>query len=316
MSWTIGTDIEVFGKRKDGHHVSLCGLIGGSKEKPRQLKHLSTGFMVQEDNVSLEYNIPACSTERAFVESIKVMRRECSNILGGLNLEVSENASFYFIPGELTHPNALIFGCEPDYNAWTKMENPRPDGEDKALRTCGGHVHVGISKIDMVNGVKAMDLFLGVPSILLDDSLSSAKRRERYGKAGAMRPKPYGWEYRVLSNFWTFSDFLVSWVYKNTKESLSFDTKKLTKQDGELIQTCINTGDKALAKTIMDKFNVPLPTVYKEPKRASTFDTDIGSEWGVQKFILQDTFAMPIGGIGGITATNTGNWNYTTTNGT
>ena len=27
-----------------------------------------------------------------------------------------------------------------------------------------------------------------------------------YGKAGAFRPKPYGMEYRVLSNFWLTSD--------------------------------------------------------------------------------------------------------------
>jgi len=272
MFFTIGTDIEIFGQTKDGHHAALCGLIGGTKEEPKQLGHLPTGFMVQEDNVSLEYNIPACSNEREFLSAIEIMRTEYQDILFRLDLLPSTNASFSFTPEELTHPNALVFGCEPDYNAWTKMENTRPSCEDKSLRTCGGHVHVGIAHKDMVNGIRAMDLFLGVPSVILDDSPSSAKRRELYGKAGAMRPKPYGWEYRVLSNFWTFSDSLVRWVYRNTQRSLSFNAGKLTKEEGKEIQDCINTGNKDLAYKLITKYNVPMPIPYVKEKAISKED--------------------------------------------
>src|SRR3546814_7881426 len=37
-----------------------------------------------------------------------------------------------------------------------------------------------------------------------------------YGAAGAFRTKPYGVEYRVLSNAWLKDSNLMSWVYKNT----------------------------------------------------------------------------------------------------
>src|SRR3546814_9474953 len=37
-----------------------------------------------------------------------------------------------------------------------------------------------------------------------------------YGAAGAFRTKPYGVEYRVLSNAWLKDSKLMSWVYKNT----------------------------------------------------------------------------------------------------
>jgi hypothetical protein len=45
----------------------------------------------------------------------------------------------------------------------------------------------------------------------------TALRRELYGKAGAFRPKPYGVEYRVLSNRWLNSEALIRWVYNQSQ---------------------------------------------------------------------------------------------------
>jgi len=58
-----------------------------------------------------------------------------------------------------------------------------------------------------------MDLYLGVPSVLMD---KGELRKQLYGKAGAYRMKPYGVEYRTLSNFWIFSDTTIGWVWDNT----------------------------------------------------------------------------------------------------
>jgi hypothetical protein len=44
-----------------------------------------------------------------------------------------------------------------------------------------------------------LDLRLAVPSLIWD---KDKKRRLLYGKAGCFRPKPYGMEYRTLSNAW------------------------------------------------------------------------------------------------------------------
>lgn len=265
---TVGADVEVFGKRKDGHFVALCDKIGGTKEKPLQCKDLPKGFMVQEDNVSLEYNIPYAINRADFVKKIGIMRKKCQELLGNLGLDMAEEASVCFTEGELTHPKALIFGCEPDYNAWTKGQNPRPDEtEDPTLRTAGGHIHVGTNDVDMVNGICAMDLFLGVPSVLLDSSPESVRRRKRYGKAGAMRPKPYGYEYRVLSNFWMFSDKLVGWVFDNTILSTKFDVRRITKGVSQQIQQCIDNGDMELASSLVKLFNIPMPKEVVEEKK-------------------------------------------------
>src|SRR3546814_1862742 len=47
--------------------------------------------------------------------------------------------------------------------------------------------------------VKQLDWYLGLWSLGKD---KDKVRRSLYGKAGACRIKPYGVEYRVLSNFW------------------------------------------------------------------------------------------------------------------
>lgn len=251
---SIGTDLEVFAVNKKGEHVALCGLIGGTKTEPKQLENSPKGYMVQEDNVALEFNIPVCYTPDEFVHRVKYMRTKVKGILADLELTMSTNASVSFDKNQLTHPNALVFGCEPDYDAWRMCENERPVAKDPNLRSAGGHIHVG-TQMDMVQGVQNMDLFLGVPSVLLDDNEHSRKRRELYGKPGALRPKPYGFEYRTLSNFWMFSDKLVRWAACNTINAVNFDGKF----DGKKVQEAINTGNKFLAEELIKQFKIPMP---------------------------------------------------------
>ena len=271
---TIGSDVEVFARDKTGKAIALCGLIGGSKQEPRQLQDLPKGFMVQEDNVSLEYNIPIAQSQHDFVTYIGIMCNRVSEILQGMNLNMSKEAAISFDTDQLQHPQAKVFGCEPDYNAWTKMENRKPTATDQNLRTAGGHIHVGTGEVDMILGIRAMDLFLGVPSVILDSSPASVKRRELYGKAGAMRPKPYGFEYRVLSNYWMFDPILVSWVYSNTIAAMSWARKgngnDLPFAKAAVIQECINTGNVDLAKQILAEYKVLMPgeqATLKEPSR-------------------------------------------------
>ena len=54
MSFTIGADPEVFLERNN-IPVSSIGKIGGTKYEPI---HIQDGIFLQEDNVTVEYNIP------------------------------------------------------------------------------------------------------------------------------------------------------------------------------------------------------------------------------------------------------------------
>jgi len=106
------------------------------------------------------------------------------------------------------------------------------------------------TELDKRSVIQAMDYYLGVQSVLLDNG---TLRRNLYGKAGAYRPKGYGCEYRTLSNFWIFKTDLIKWVYEGTQKALEFvsDGRSFTNQEATAIQHCINTSDKQLAKQLM-----------------------------------------------------------------
>lgn len=254
---TLGSDVEVFAVDKQNKFISLCDKIGGTKEEPKHIEGFPHGYALQEDNVSVEYNIPPAYCLDDWIMSHKVVTKHIGVVLAKEKLSISKEASASFNDSELVHPNALVFGCEPDYNAWTKTENAKPYCENKNLRTAGGHIHVG-SDINMLEGIKQMDLHLGIPSILLDDSKASTERRKLYGKAGAMRPKPYGFEYRVLSNFWIFDDILLKWAYVQSRNAIT-NGKKISAKQAKLIQHAINTGDKDAAQTIITSYGLTLP---------------------------------------------------------
>jgi hypothetical protein len=127
-------------------------------------------------------------------------------------------------------PEARRFGCLPDFNAYTLTTNtPEMDATTHPFRYAGGHVHIGQSSPYLKKGqpeygmvktedghletIRMLDLTLGLPSVLLDNSEDAKQRRSKYGKAGCFRPTPYGVEYRTLSCFWLKSPALVSLVY-------------------------------------------------------------------------------------------------------
>jgi len=66
--------------------------------------------------------------------------------------------------------------------------------------------------------VKQLDCYLGLPSVVWD---RDAKRRQMYGAAGAFRPKPYGVEYRVLSNAWLLNEKRMRFVFNQTVKAVN-----------------------------------------------------------------------------------------------
>ena len=249
MQFTIGADPEFF-LMKNKKYVSAVGMIGGSKNEPLALD--KEGFAILEDNVSVEFNIAPCHNHEEFVGAIGYVMDDLKKRL--LGYEFGEDSAVLFNPRELMHPQAMEFGCEPDYNVWTMDINPRPVATDATLRSAGGHVHVGTT-LPTPDVIKAMDLFLGVPSTVLDNG---TLRRQLYGKAGSHRPKPYGCEYRTLSNFWIFKKELIEWVYNQTNKALEFvaNGNKITDEEGTLIQACINNDDRSAYESLKSTFGL------------------------------------------------------------
>lgn len=252
MTLTIGADPEVFFANKKSL-VSTIGLIGGTKEKP---KDLGGGFMILSDNVAGEFNIPPAKSATEFANNIVTGLDKLVQVAIKNNCHVSRLASASFPEDQLKTPQALEFGCEPDVNAWTLEFNMRPNAVDSTLRSCGGHVHVGgITEDEHINVIRAMDLFLGVPSIILDND---TERRKLYGKAGAFRPKPYGVEYRSLSNWWIFEPTLCDWVWDATVAAVKWAQSNplISEHDdtGKLVRSSIDNSDKDTALQLLEKF--------------------------------------------------------------
>jgi len=214
--FTIGADPEFFLKR-EGKHVSAIGIIGGSKTNPRLMER--EGFGLLEDNVAVEFNIAPAHNHEQFIEHIHYVMQSLRDELPPI-FEFSHESAVLFDNEELQHPQAQEFGCEPDYNAWTRKMNPRPCAADQTLRSAGGHIHVGVEGVDAAEFIRAMDVYVGVPATKLDKH--GKMRRQLYGKHGCYRPKPYGAEYRTLSNFWIFDDSLIKWAYDQTQKAVEF----------------------------------------------------------------------------------------------
>lgn len=250
MSFTIGADPEFFLKKK-GQPFSAIGLIGGTKQEPKPLR--KPGFSVQEDNVAVEFNIPPAKTAEEFAENIAYIMSNLKRKLKGL--EFAKESALIFDADQLQHPKAMEFGCEPDFNAWTKEINPRPTATDWQLRSAGGHIHIG-TKEDPIEVIRAMDLFVGVPSIIKDGD--GATRRQLYGKPGAYRIKPFGCEYRVLSNFWIFSKELTEWVYNQTAKALDFvqSGEVIDEKHGQIIQECIMNSNKEAYEYLANTYGI------------------------------------------------------------
>lgn len=238
--FTIGADPELFLRSlSTGKLVSAVGKIGGSKHDPLPISQ--EGHAIQEDNVAVEFNIPPANNADSFVKDLNFVLDNLKERVSKLGLVFTHEAAASFPEEELQTPEAQMFGCEPDFDAWDCMENDRPCASDQNLRSCGGHVHVGTT-LNKIQIVRAMDIFLGVPSVVLDKDID---RRKLYGRAGAHRPKSYGVEYRTLSNFWIWSDDLKKWVFEQTNKAVSFVESGNTLPDdlAPIVRSCINNGD-------------------------------------------------------------------------
>jgi hypothetical protein len=211
---------------------------------------LGKGYSVQEDNVALEYNIPPCKTRAGWVLAHKKMLEHLKGLLSKKGLAYSIDASAIFPKEEMVDPRAHIFGCDPDFNVWSLEPNPRPHCDNPFLRSCGGHVHIafqGTNSSKILLGRKC-DMFLGLWSVIKDPD---TRRRQLYGKAGAIRFKPYGIEYRTLSNFWLADESKTGLIYDLVSIALNHPDSKVHN-----VQEIIDTGNVEKAANVLRNLGV------------------------------------------------------------
>jgi hypothetical protein len=224
MTVLVGADPEVFVRNKQGRFRSAHGLIPGTKKEPYPVDDGA----IQVDGMALEFNINPADTRDKFIHNIGSVLSQLASMVPDYEIAIVPTARFNHMHMKAQPKEALELGCEPDFNAYDERENPRPDGQT-TMRTAAGHAHLGfiegadpkspehLQRCFML--AKTLDLFLGIPSLMWD---KDNERRAMYGKAGALRPKPYGMEYRTLSNAWLKDERLVGFVFDGAQRAVEF----------------------------------------------------------------------------------------------
>lgn len=205
VEFLIGADPELFVRDREGKLVSAYGMIPGTKSDPYPVE----GGAVQVDGMALEFNINPAKSFKEFNNNITDVLKQLKEMIPvGYSFDFSPVADFgeEFIKSQ--PEEAIVLGCDPDYNAYTGKENPKPNA-DYPFRTASGHIHIGWTNAQDINVPEHVEA-CQMATMQLDATLGLISRKwdhdrirsRMYGKLGAYRPKHYGVEYRTLSNTW------------------------------------------------------------------------------------------------------------------
>lgn len=268
--FTIGCDPEFFLRDVNkGQLISAIPYVKGTKHEPQLLPK---GGNIQYDNVAVEIATDPADSAEGFLKNIEFTLTEAIKTLPD-HTEIIALPSAKFDPKELEDPEAQQFGCDPDYDAWAVAENNKPCAADNTFRSCGAHIHVGTDGKDenrfllefknKLTMVKIMDCIHGIISTILDSSQEAIDRRQLYGKPGAHRPKDYGVEYRVLSNYWLKSPVTVMMMYYLTQDALKVVREGMADDliaamDSDEVKRVISVGDADTAMKMVETHIFPL----------------------------------------------------------
>lgn len=212
----IGADPEfgVFDK-KINRLVSAHDLIPGTKNEP----HKVNGGAIQVDGLMVEINIDPAETADQFISNKNKVLAELRKWLPEDRYNFIFEPVIVFDPGyfDSLPEEVKMLGCSPDFDAWHSGGiNPPPEPIHglPSLRTCSGHIHIGwTSDADVTDTshlwdcrsiVRLLDCHLY--ERLLKKADKDFIREKMYGKLGSFRPKSYGVEWRVPSNWWMKND--------------------------------------------------------------------------------------------------------------
>jgi hypothetical protein len=269
----FGSDFElpVYDKQKRSY-VSAQGLLPGTKEDPFDINFGA----IQVDCTNAEFNIRPITFY--FYEKGNHLSRDLAQTFLNRVSMVKRYTEFRYLPThkytlmargaviykKLNNPKDWIFGCDPDYNAWLNGEiNEKPDplrAYSVLLRTAATHFHfshpVFEDKSESNRFARLFDLYVTLPFLFID---LDTRRRQLYGKAGAIRYTRYGdkpgVEIRTISSKILDKNIYVYKMMTNMVRSIKafYDGDDITH---EVIPMIINNHDLEKASKIVKKLEL------------------------------------------------------------
>jgi hypothetical protein len=287
MEIKFGFDPEVFFRNPTtGQFVSVHNIVPGTKAEPHKI---DDDISVQVDGLSCEFNTRP-TTDKA--EAVKLLMKGLNIIENtyckpnGLEMVITPVADFSKEYLDSLPDSVKELGCEPDYNAWTGKVNPRPDGA-VTFRTGSGHIHIGFtegedtSNQDFINEccviTKELDFVVGFQSLAWDENF---QRRDLYGKPGAFRPKPYGLEYRVLSNAFLVQDYK-DYTTKdfNPEKTLTFEILFQIERMINYMSSNKYESPSPAHQEVLEGFMRENPVIYKNKKYGDYMRSSEWADW-------------------------------------
>ena len=239
MTITIGHDSE-FGLSQQGSTVSALDVL--------EREDYPEGSLFP-DNFNCEIAITPVKTLKDFhLKTESLLNRVIDK---GFDLIMEPMITYPAT--SMFHPDAMTSGCNPDFNAYTHQENTAPDFSKMIPeRSCGAHIHAGIDGLDPYEFTKWMDLLVAIPLLCIE---LPSRRRSMYGAAGCLRVKPYGSEYRTLSNVWLDDKALREFVWEGTMKAIDMSSRVDFAEIENWIEIpmAIDNHDIELANTIIDR---------------------------------------------------------------
>lgn len=255
---TFGSDFELPALYKQTNlPASVIDRLKGSKTHPHPI---GNDCFYQVDGVNFEANIPPVTTREEWESYIDYCISKGNEALSISGLELVIASSMIYPDEELQHRDARRFGCDPSYDAYSGFGSYRNVEDAGNMRSAGFHCHIGFyiqegerfSYKSILRLMQIMDIYLGLPSLLLDNDTD---RRRIYGNAGDFRIKRRGQsgklviaEYRTLgSNMLNHKGFVFDQMEKAVEafnEGMKGD---------EFVREAINRQEINLAKYLINK---------------------------------------------------------------
>lgn len=230
MKVSVGTDPEFMIYNKDGRLTSAITILPeNGKNNKVKIGAKNLGGYIFYDNVQLEVNINPAYSASELIANLRSLFYEIKQRIYP-NTFVPQ-ASATFPEDQLQHPDAKVFGCDPEFDAYALEIVKAPTSKD-GFRSAGGHIHLGqtagTSPLNLplgpdsdstdrdwgrISTIRMMDLIVGLPGVILDKDPTSKARRKLYGSPGYHRTKEYGVEYRSMGNDWLSNPKKVDLVF-------------------------------------------------------------------------------------------------------
>src|SRR3990167_6685702 len=188
-------------------------IIGAEKVIPKAGINVAGNTKIVLDGVQVELHLSPSTCRATLGNTMRALFKQLH-----YTLSKSEGLSASFAPVvevpkkemDSLSEAAKQLGCAPSLNTYDPNATIKV-AKGFRQRSAGGHIHIGMGAYlklktavhkDPKEFVNLMDVFVGLPSVLINRNPDVAERRKTYGRAGEYRLPTYGLEYRTLDNFW------------------------------------------------------------------------------------------------------------------